>query len=100
MSKRRDRVKQYAEAIVRAGNGDKAAEQFLRAGLKRNADTMPVSVLLTVSEALFGCRLEQLREEAQMYHSQIVSRRTVGQSLTEPQEESLDRLLTRTIHHR
>jgi carbamate kinase len=78
MSKRRDGVKRYAEAIVRAGNGDKAAERLLRTRLKRNAETMPVSVLLAVSEALFGCRLEQLREEMQTQQGVTWSGRADG----------------------
>ena len=69
MSKRCDGVKRYAEAIVRAGRGDKAAERLLRTGLKRNAETMPTSVLLIVSEALFGCRLKQLRSDLQTHHA-------------------------------
>jgi hypothetical protein len=60
-----DNVRRYKDAIERARNGDAGMEKFLRMRLATTAATMPLVVLLEVSEALLDGRRGELRNEAE-----------------------------------
>jgi hypothetical protein len=54
----------YARMIEAAAQGDMKAERFLRQRLKTTAEGMPLSLLITLSEAILEFRRSELTDDA------------------------------------
>lgn len=64
MSKSHENVRKFAQCIVDARAGHKGCEQFLRVRLANIARTMPLELVLLLSEMIQGYRRDELREDA------------------------------------
>ncbi len=58
-------TQKYAWAIKKARNGHKIDEQLLRLRLVRMAETMPLEVLLAVSEVVLAARIDELKSDSE-----------------------------------
>lgn len=64
VSQSHENVRKFAKCIVDARAGDAASEKFLRVRLETTAKSMPLELVLLLSEMIGGYRRDELREDA------------------------------------